>query len=73
MASWMLLPTRWRRTRVGKEEEVAVSSAEENKALTRRFMEAHVKGDLDAVDEMMAPTSSATLNCFPAKSPAAKA
>jgi serine phosphatase RsbU (regulator of sigma subunit) len=30
-------------------------SAEENMALARRFLEAHVKGDLDAVDEMMAP------------------
>jgi serine phosphatase RsbU (regulator of sigma subunit)/ketosteroid isomerase-like protein len=29
-------------------------SAEENMALARRFLEAHVKGDLDAVDEMMA-------------------
>ena len=30
-------------------------SAEENMALARRFMEARVKGDLEAVDEMMAP------------------
>src|SRR3712207_4115640 len=30
-------------------------SAEENMALTRRFLEAQVKGDLDAMDEMMAP------------------
>jgi predicted ester cyclase len=37
------------------EEEAAVSSAEENMALARRFMEARVKGDLDALDEMMAP------------------
>ncbi len=29
-------------------------SAEENMALARRFIEARVKGDLDAVDEMMA-------------------
>src|SRR5215212_3098736 len=29
-------------------------SAEENMALVRRFLEARVKGDLDAVDEMMA-------------------
>ena len=32
-----------------------MSSAEENMALARRFMEARVKGDLDAMDEMMAP------------------
>jgi serine phosphatase RsbU (regulator of sigma subunit)/predicted ester cyclase len=31
-----------------------VSSAEENMALARRFTEARVKGDLDAMDEMMA-------------------
>jgi ketosteroid isomerase-like protein len=37
------------------EEEIAVSLAEENMALARRFMEARVKGDLDAMDEMMAP------------------
>src|SRR5215211_2199345 len=30
-------------------------SAEENLALARRFMEARVKGDLEAVDEIMAP------------------
>jgi ketosteroid isomerase-like protein len=30
-------------------------SAEENMALARRFLEAQVKGDLDAMDEMMAP------------------
>jgi serine phosphatase RsbU (regulator of sigma subunit)/predicted ester cyclase len=30
-------------------------SAEENMALARRFLEARVTGDLDAVDEMMAP------------------
>jgi serine phosphatase RsbU (regulator of sigma subunit)/predicted ester cyclase len=37
------------------EEEAAVSSAEENMALARRFMEARVKGNLEAVDEIMAP------------------
>jgi ketosteroid isomerase-like protein len=30
-------------------------SVEENMALARRFLEARVKGNLDAVDEMMAP------------------
>jgi serine phosphatase RsbU (regulator of sigma subunit)/predicted ester cyclase len=30
-------------------------SAEENMALARRFLEARVKGDLDALDQMMAP------------------
>jgi predicted ester cyclase len=33
-----------------------VSSEEENnKALVRRFLEAHAKGDLDAMEEMLAP------------------
>jgi hypothetical protein len=51
-----------------------VSSAEEeNMALARRFLEARIKGDLDTVYEMMTPTSSATLNCFPTKSLPAKA
>jgi serine phosphatase RsbU (regulator of sigma subunit)/predicted ester cyclase len=31
------------------------SDAEKNKALVRRFYEAHLKGDLDAMREMMAP------------------
>jgi hypothetical protein len=30
-------------------------SAEKNKALVRRFLEAHTKGDLDAMEEMLAP------------------
>jgi serine phosphatase RsbU (regulator of sigma subunit)/predicted ester cyclase len=39
-----------------EEEEAAVSDAEEkNKALVRRFFEARVKTDLDALDKMLAP------------------
>ncbi len=30
-------------------------SAEENKALVRRFLEAHAKGNLDALEEVLAP------------------
>jgi ketosteroid isomerase-like protein len=30
-------------------------SVEENKALVRRFLEAHAKGDLDTLEEMLAP------------------
>ena len=30
-------------------------SAEENKAIARRFLEAQAKGDLDTLDELMAP------------------
>jgi serine phosphatase RsbU (regulator of sigma subunit)/predicted ester cyclase len=32
-----------------------MSSAEKNKALVRRFLEAHARGDLDALQEMLAP------------------
>ena len=41
-------------TRVDK-EVTAVSSAEENKAIVRRFLEEVVKGNLDAIDELLAP------------------
>jgi hypothetical protein len=53
----MLLPTRWKRTQVGKEDEAAVSSeAEENKAIVRRFLEeTKAKGNLEVIDELAAP------------------
>jgi predicted ester cyclase len=51
----MLMVSTRRKTWVGKKEEAVVSSAEENMALARRFLEALIKGDLEAVDEMMAP------------------
>jgi predicted ester cyclase len=41
------------KTRVGKEER-SMSVEEENKALIRRFLEAHAKGDLDALEQMLA-------------------
>jgi serine phosphatase RsbU (regulator of sigma subunit)/predicted ester cyclase len=65
----MLLLTSRRRTRVGKEEEVAVSSAEENMALSRRFLEARIKGDLDAVDEMMTPDFVSHTKLLPDQEP----
>jgi serine phosphatase RsbU (regulator of sigma subunit)/predicted ester cyclase len=46
-----------------------VSSEEENKALARRFLEAHVKGDLDAVDEMLAPDFVGHSKLFPGQGP----
>jgi serine phosphatase RsbU (regulator of sigma subunit)/ketosteroid isomerase-like protein len=43
-------------TRIGNEEDASVSSEEEtNKALVRRFWEAVARGDLDAIDELLAP------------------
>src|SRR5215211_4189562 len=55
------------------EEDDAVSSAEENKAIVRRLFKALAEGDLDAMRELLAPNSSATTR-FPAeKAPALKA
>src|ERR671911_1354225 len=43
-------------TRVGSEEDAPVSPEEErNMALVRRFWEAHAKGDLDTLEELLAP------------------
>src|SRR5918994_6995820 len=43
-------------TPVGSEEDAPVSSEEEkNMALVRRFQEAEAKGDLDMLDELLAP------------------
>jgi predicted ester cyclase len=52
-----MVSTRWRRTRVGKEEEKTLVSEvqEKNKALVRRFLEAQANGEVDTVKEMMAP------------------
>src|SRR5215207_6026995 len=38
-----------------KEEEAPVSSEDNNKALARRFLEAFANGDLDTLDELLAP------------------
>jgi hypothetical protein len=51
----MSLPTRRSRRRVAKEKEAAVSSADVNKALVRRFLEAQARVDLQMFDELMAP------------------
>jgi ketosteroid isomerase-like protein len=41
---------------LARRREAPVTSGEDkNKELARRFMEARIKGDLDAVDEMLAP------------------
>jgi hypothetical protein len=46
----------FRETRVGKEEEEAPVSAEKkNKALVRRFLEEVSKGNLNVIDELLAP------------------
>src|SRR5918994_5325068 len=38
-----------------KEEEAPVSSEDNNKALARRFLEAFANGELDTLDELLAP------------------
>jgi serine phosphatase RsbU (regulator of sigma subunit)/predicted ester cyclase len=45
-----------------------MSKAEENKALVRRFMEAHAKADLNAIEEMMAP-NFISHDFFPSQQP----
>src|SRR5215211_4507477 len=40
---------------VGWQEGGTPMSAEKNKALVRRFLEAHAKGDLDTLEQMLAP------------------
>src|ERR687883_618701 len=47
----LMLPTSWRNA---SWQGGTSMSVEENMALARRFTEARVKGDLDALDEMMA-------------------
>jgi serine phosphatase RsbU (regulator of sigma subunit)/predicted ester cyclase len=52
--------------RGGNEEEAAVSDVEDkNKALVRRFFEARVKTDLDALDKMLAPDFVSHTNRLP--------
>src|ERR687890_1661489 len=55
-------------TRVGKEEKAPVS-AEENKALIRRFFEARVKTDLEALDKMLAPDFVSHTRVLPGHKP----
>jgi ketosteroid isomerase-like protein len=44
-------------------------SAEENMALARRFIEVRVKGDLDAMDEMLAPNFVSHTELLPGQQP----
>ena len=44
-------------------------SAEQNMALARRLMEARVKGDVDAVDEMLAPNFVSHARLLPDQAP----
>ena len=44
-------------------------SVEENMALARRLLEAHFKGDLDAMDEMMTPEFVSHTKLLPDQEP----
>ena len=46
-----------------------MSSEEENKALVRRYFEARVKGDVDAMDETMAPDFVSHAKLLPDQGP----
>ena len=46
-----------------------MSSAEQNMALARRFMEARIKGDLDTVDQMMTPDFVSHTKLLPDQEP----
>jgi hypothetical protein len=52
-----MVSTRWRKASwPGEEEEAPMSVEEDNKALVRRFVEEVLNGgNLDAIDELMAP------------------
>src|SRR5215216_2535996 len=61
-----------RETLVGKEEEAPVSSEEEkNKALARRYLVAQMKGDLETLDELLAP-DFVDHSLFPGQDPGRK-
>src|SRR5829696_5571923 len=59
--------SRWRRA--SWQGETSLMSAEENMALARRFMAARVKGDLDAVDEMLPPNFVSHTELLPGQEP----
>src|SRR5215204_4350617 len=62
-----MLPTR--RKNVGWQRGGTCMSAEENMTLAHRFMEARVKGDLDALEEMMAPDYVSHAKLLPDQQP----
>jgi ketosteroid isomerase-like protein len=63
----LMLLTPWQ-TSVGKRRRTSMS-VEENKALVRRFFEARVKTDLDALDKMLAPNFVSHTRVLPGHKP----
>src|SRR5215211_5200667 len=72
LASWDVAVPR-SKTRVGKRRRRSSISAEENMTLARRFMEARVKGDVDALEAMLPPDFISHTKLLPEKQPAPKA
>jgi ketosteroid isomerase-like protein len=54
---------------IGSGRRSCLSTEEENMALSRRLMEARVKGDLDAVDEMLTPDFVTHTKLVPGQQP----
>src|SRR5215216_7391308 len=63
----LMLPTRWRKRKVARGE--TCMSAQENMTLARRFIEARVKADLDALDKMMTPDYVSHAKLLPDQQP----
>jgi hypothetical protein len=60
-----------RETLVGKEEAPVSSEEEKNKALARRYLVAQMKGDLETLDELLAP-DFVDHSLFPGQDPGRK-
>jgi serine phosphatase RsbU (regulator of sigma subunit)/ketosteroid isomerase-like protein len=63
----LMLPTPWE-TSIDKRRRTSMS-VEENKALVRRFFEARVKTDLDALDKLLAPDFVSHTRVLPGHKP----
>jgi ketosteroid isomerase-like protein len=68
MASYSLMVSICRKN-IGRQGGEAAMSVEENKALVRRFFEARVKTDLDALDKMLAPDFLSHTRVLPGHKP----
>src|ERR671920_77390 len=63
----LMSPARWRKRKLARGE--TSMSAQENMTLARRFIEARVKADLDALEEMMTPDYVSHAKLLPDQEP----
>src|SRR5215204_7483820 len=63
----LMSPTRWRKRKLARGG--TSMSAQENMTLARRFTEARVKADLDALDQMMTPDYVSHAKLLPDQQP----